>query len=43
MKKLLVALIAVIIIGISVIGFTQINDDATEIIDENSHSITIQS
>ncbi|CDO04490.1 heme lyase subunit CcmF [Oceanobacillus picturae] len=43
MKKLLVALFAVLIVGFGVIGYTQVNDDATEIVDENSHSISVQS
>ncbi|MFD2629698.1 hypothetical protein [Oceanobacillus kapialis] len=43
MKKFLVALIAVFIVGFGVVGYTQMNDDATEIVDENSHSTKIKS
>ena len=44
MKKILVALFAIFIIGFGFIGYSQINDGPSEIVDdENNHTTTIRS
>lgn len=43
MKKVLVAVFIVIILGFGVVGYTQATGDSTEIVDDNSHSMTIKS
>ncbi|WP_276245322.1 hypothetical protein [Virgibacillus profundi] len=44
MKKVLVGLFAVLIIGFGVVGFSQMNDGPNEIVDdEKNHTMTIKS
>ncbi|QGS69649.1 hypothetical protein CV093_19400 [Oceanobacillus sp. 143] len=38
MKKTLVTLLAVIIIGIGIVGFKQLTDNPDEVIQDNNHS-----
>ncbi|WP_165768006.1 hypothetical protein [Virgibacillus indicus] len=42
MKKILVALFAIFIIGFGFIGYSQMNDVPNEIVDEDNHSTTIR-
>ncbi|WP_170138789.1 hypothetical protein [Oceanobacillus chungangensis] len=38
MRKVLVTLFAAIIIGIGLVGFKQLTDEPTEVIQDNNHS-----
>jgi hypothetical protein len=42
MKKVLVGLFAIIILAFGILGYTEMNNDTNEIVDENSHSTTIK-
>lgn len=43
MKKILVALFIVIILGIGIVGYVQANDQPNEVVDDDNHSITVES
>lgn len=43
MRKLLVGLFLVFILGFGILGYTQANDDSGEIVNENNYSMNINS
>ena len=43
MRKLLVGLFLVFILGFGILGYTQANDDSGEIVNENNYSMNIDS
>ncbi|CDQ38211.1 MULTISPECIES: hypothetical protein [Virgibacillus] len=43
MKKVLVAIFAMLIITFGIFGYVEMNDDSNEIVDENPNSIKVNS
>lgn len=43
MKKILIGVFIVIILSFGIFGYNQITDDSDKIVDDNNHSITINS